>query len=868
MLASVMPAFGGAALVRSKRTRIASALLVTAMTAVGVAAQCGTQWLAGEGVPGVDGLVTSLTVWDEDGAGPLPQRLVLAGDFRLAGGALATRIAAYEPVSGAWASLGGGVDGQVSALTTTPNGDLIAGGYFRTAGSVAASAVARWNGRAWAGLGPGLNGGVKAATALPNGDVIVGGWFTAAGSVPAYGVARWDGAAWWGMAGGMNGPVEALVTLPNGDVIAGGRFSGAAGVGASYIARWDGTAWSPLGSGMNAPVVALAALPGGDVLAGGDFTLAGGTGASRVARWNGSSWTPLGAGANDLVNALLRLGNGDIIAAGSFTQMGSTAARHLSRWDGAEWTAVGVGPVNRFERAWLFALATLPDGSLVVGGSFQSMDNVAATSLARWDGAAWSALATGLDARISALVALADTRVVAGGEFRMAGGVRAGAVASWDGRAWSPLGTGMDLPVQALCVLANGDVVAGGWFRTAGGVAANCIARWNGTAWSPVGSGMAHGSSQAGVVVLATLANGDVVAGGRFDTAGGVRVGNIARWDGVAWSALGAGFTYGGTSDGVTVHALEVLANGDLVAGGWFTAAGGAAASNLARWDGQRWWPMGGGVDNTVRALAALPNGDLVVGGSFFNAGGTPTGSLARFDGRSWFRLGYGVSGDVFALHVLPDGDVVAGGPFGMATNVIANGIARWNGTAWSAFGFGMGTLPRRGGVLALASAPSGDLLVGGEFLTAGGLVSARFARLTTTCPAAVTSRASGCSLASPVLRADALPWVGGTFRATCSGMGSTAVGVGVFGRAMPAVSLRSLHPAGAAGCLLLAGLEIVVPALPVAGIARVRMAIPDSAALIGLVMRHQVLQIEADPSHALARLSSSDGLTLTLGSF
>jgi hypothetical protein len=38
-----------------------------------------------------------------------------------------------------WSALGTGTNGQVQALTTLPNGDLVLGGFFTSAGGVAAN---------------------------------------------------------------------------------------------------------------------------------------------------------------------------------------------------------------------------------------------------------------------------------------------------------------------------------------------------------------------------------------------------------------------------------------------------------------------------------------------------------------------------------------------------------------------------------------------------------------------------------------------------------------------------------------------------------------------------------------------------------
>ena len=112
--------------------------LVTSAVAENAAAQCATQWLPGAGVPGTDGIVRATTMWDPDGAGPIQPILVVGGEFTAAGTVEANRIAAFDPVTGAWSALGSGLSGlgplshppSVHALAVLPNGDLVAGGLF------------------------------------------------------------------------------------------------------------------------------------------------------------------------------------------------------------------------------------------------------------------------------------------------------------------------------------------------------------------------------------------------------------------------------------------------------------------------------------------------------------------------------------------------------------------------------------------------------------------------------------------------------------------------------------------------------------------------------------------------------------------
>jgi hypothetical protein len=96
------------------------------------------------------------------------------------------------------------------------------------------------------------------------------------------------------------------------------------------------------------------------------------------------------------------------------------------------------------------------------------------------------------------------------------------------------------------------------------------------------------------------------------------------------------------------VYALTVH-DGELIAGGWFTTAGGTAANNIARWGGARWAPlsngMGGNSSPHVSGLTVY-GGELVAGGYLTTAGGTAN-NLAQWDGANWAPLGTGVGGSV-----------------------------------------------------------------------------------------------------------------------------------------------------------------------------------------------------------------------------
>jgi hypothetical protein len=134
-----------------------------------------------------------------------------------------------------------------------------------------------------------------------------------------------------------------------------------------------------------------------------------------------------------------------------------------------------------------------------------------------------------------------------------------------------------------------------------------------------------------GSVTAVAEYNGDLIVAGTFLYAGTNRVNRIARWDGEAWFPMAGGMNN-------YVFALAIY-DGKLIAGGNFSKAGDADAARIAQWDGTSWRAIGSGIEGSVDCLA-IYEGDLVVGGEFTRAGGIPTNSLARWDGSEWHSLG------------------------------------------------------------------------------------------------------------------------------------------------------------------------------------------------------------------------------------
>lgn len=310
-----------------------------------------------------------------------------------------------------------------------------------------------------------------AALAVHDGGIVAGGWFTSAGRLAADNIARWtDG--WSAVGEGLNAAVYALLSQP-GRLVAGGEFGAAGHVSASHIAAWNGSAWSPFGAGVNGPVYALASL-GEALVAAGAFTQAGTVPVEHIAWWNGAQWEGFGSGGMNTSVYCLAAYQGCLVAGGDFSQAGGVACANVAALcDGENWSPLGSG-MNR----GVWAL-TVYEGDLIAGGSFSVAGGAPANFIARWDGAAWHPLGSGTDGVVSALTVY-DGHLVAAGGFSTAGGVPCSNIARWDGLAWHPLGSGTDGAVSALAAQRDSLYVAGG-FNQAGGKPSSRIALWSGS---------------------------------------------------------------------------------------------------------------------------------------------------------------------------------------------------------------------------------------------------------------------------------------------------------------------------------------------------------------------------------------------------
>ncbi len=269
---------------------------------------------------------------------------------------------------------------------------------------------------------------------------------------------------------------------------------------------------------------------------------------------------------------------------------------------------------------------------------------------------------------------------------------------------WVGLG-GTNGSVSATTLDASGNLYVGGSFSAIGGFGYGRIAKWNGTAWSAFGAGLGTTTSTVNAIAVS---GSYVYAGGFFTAPNGD---HISRWDGTAWSAFGNGLNSGTNG---TVYALAVNGSDLYVAGNFTSIANLTNVGGVAKWNGTAWSALDTGIRGGYATSLALVNGSLYAGGAFTSAGQAVVSNLAKWDGVNWTSVGEPNS-TVSCLKA-SGSDLYIGGTFTSVNGVAASRIAKYNGSTWSALGSGVAT----GSVKAI-EVSGASVYVGGSFSTAGG---------------------------------------------------------------------------------------------------------------------------------------------------
>ncbi len=357
------------------------------------------------------------------------------------------------------------------------------------------------------------------------------------------------------------------------------------------------------------------------------------------------------------------------------------------------WSALGQGIGSAYNNQ-VFSLQEY-NGELFAGGYFTTAGNVTANSIAKWNGSNWSPAGTGIYGDVHSLCVFND-ELYAGGDFSNAGGIPAIGIAKWNGNNWSSVGN-IQAYVKAMTVY-NGELYAAGWFSNLNSNGTS-IGKWNGNSWAAV---VPEDSFYSVSIECMTVYNGNLYAAGAYYQIGGGGVAEffrITKWNGYTWTnflTIPAGYT----PDGALGNILSMTVyNGELYIAGNFTGVDTIQASQIAKWNGVSWSAVGSGINfesypygidgsyyTFVKSLQVY-NGALYATGGFTHCGEIQTQSIANWNGSNWSNLGLGLYGNAYPLNgsgytmASTDTALFVGGSFNYVNGfngVPANNIAAW----------------------------------------------------------------------------------------------------------------------------------------------------------------------------------------------
>ncbi|MCW5899371.1 MAG: hypothetical protein KIT10_08875 [Flavobacteriales bacterium] len=609
--------------------------------------------------------------------------------------------------------------GNVSRVAFWPDGSIVVAGSFTSYQGVPRGRVAKLhpNGALDMDYATGIavtEGVVLDILPLADGSLLMAGSFTSYDGHPVGRIIRLDayGQRDPSFEAFANGTVTAIAASLDGSLWIGGQFSIVNDVPMPRLARLQshGGLVPEFASPLVPPgsIVRIRALPDGSAYIAGTLNLPAGGPPARIARIDpigdvDPTFQPIVQ--EFLVNDMLPLPDDRLAVCGYFNQWEGQprSCMVVLHADGSLDT--GHNPA-RGASGKVHSIASLPDGRLVIGGTFRAFN----------------------DTLVQRLAMLGPN-----------GGLQH--IGSW--------GSGASNTVNKVVVDAQGRILLGGYFQSIHGVPANCIARLLPSGGVDPGFLSGSGTSQV-VYDIMVDDKGRILIGGLFGLYNGTYTPRIARLmpDGTLDPSFDPGT---GVPAGGTIQSLGLLPEGKILAGGNFHMYNGTTTHNLVRL-----LPNGSrdpdvhhpAVTGMVRAIAVQPDGAALVGGYFQHVDMLPVPYLFRTlpDGTRDMTFDIGTGPDLYVETIAldQDGKILVGGWFSSFDGLPYSGLVRLhpNGSVDTTFPVnGLGPYSTRRTVHAITVLPENEILLGGSICTYSGQLRHGILRLTGNATTGVSDR-------------------------------------------------------------------------------------------------------------------------------
>jgi uncharacterized delta-60 repeat protein len=596
-----------------------------------------------------------------------------------------------------------------------------------------------------------------------------------------------------------NGKVYCSLIQSDGKIILGGSFTTFNGISANRLIRLnsDGsidTTFNTLIAASSGIVYGLALQTNGSVVIVGSFTKYNGITANRVARilpnGNLDAGFITGLAANGVVEEVQLQPDGKIVLAGSFDSFNGIGTSKIIRLN-ADGSADASFVIGSGFSASVSALALQPDGKIIAGGDFVTYNGITVNKIVRLniDGSVDASFVSGLGF---------NTGVVEVIKLNSVGAIMVGG---------SFTGTYNGVDVNRLTCLSSNGVLDPIFDIGAGPFSASVldVANVSDGSWYVGGSFSIFDSQNQGRVAkvdpIGALDIGYLTAGVGFDNSV-LRVlslsdnktmafGNFTKFNGTICNrisrlfedgSIDSSFNMSGAGANNTIRSAIIQTDNKMVLAGAFTTYNGVIVNRITRIfpDGllDPTFITGLGSNNQIYALALQSDGKIIIAGNFTSYNGVSVNRIARLlpDGilDLTFNTGLGADAIVEAVLLQPDGKIVLGGRFTTFNGVSHNRMIRLNtdGSIDSSFSIGIGFDKN---VYAMALQSDNKLIVGGTFLSYGGVFAKRILRLNSN-GSLDTTFASGAGFSNGEIRTilvqpDERVLLGGTFSGTYNGI-------------------------------------------------------------------------------------------------
>ena len=341
-------------------------------------------------------------------------------------------------------------------------------------------------------------------------------------------------------------------------------------------------------------------------------------------------------------------------------------------------------------------MALQTNGQIIIGGNFTKFDGANRISIARLNsnGSLDTSfdLGVGPDGQVLALALQPDGKILMGGDWSTLNGVgwkqparlrTDGSVdISFDTSAAHGAGAS---DARALALQPDGKILIGGGFATVGGTNWNRIARLNTNGTLDVTFNPGTGAD-ATVSALGLQSTSQIIVGGYFTSINGTPCNYLAR--------LNTGGDVDNSFDALiangNVKSLVVTPQDKIVLRGDFTSINGYSRKQIARLnsDGSvdTTFNPGLGGNGTLTAVAVQADGKVIVAGAFSQFNGISCLGLVRLNTNgtldATFNPGTAASpysGSVNSMAIQPDGKTLIGGYFSSFNSTNINHITRLN---------------------------------------------------------------------------------------------------------------------------------------------------------------------------------------------